>query len=180
MHRSCITTTNNVHCARGKGDHVILFQSVPISKAACLRYSQTSFPSSVGHENFKSGICCPSTPLQVIKQKWPAGLKRNLGERRDQGWRERQGWSLSIITLMKKDQKKPGEEIKKKSVKRTKINPSRKPSKTKTSHIQKENKKRWKLQWDRKRKSCMFKKCPWQTHGTDRTGSPLLRQSLAT
>lgn len=60
------------------GEHVILFHSVPISKGF-----HTLFPSSVGHENFKSGIYRASTALQVLKKEWPAGLQRSLGEKRD-------------------------------------------------------------------------------------------------
>lgn len=149
----------------GKGKHVILFRSVPISKAASLRYFQTLFLSSVGHENFKSSIYWPSTPLQVKKKKWPAGLQRNLGERRDWGWRERQDWSLSVITLMKKDQKKPGEETKRKAVKHTKINPQSKPPKLKPRASRKKIEK-MRTSARNEKKIITFKKWPWQTHAT--------------
>jgi len=67
----------------GHGEQVILFLSVPISKAASLRYFKNLFPSSVWHKNFKGGIYQPSTLLQVIKKKWSARQQRHLGERRD-------------------------------------------------------------------------------------------------
>lgn len=56
MHRGRVTTTTNIHWATGKGEDVTPRQSDPTSKVASLRYFQTLFPSSAGHENFRSGI----------------------------------------------------------------------------------------------------------------------------
>lgn len=120
--RSCSLTflnaeklhTHNKQCPLGHMERIFLS-----ARLQALRYFQTLISSSVGHENFKRGIYWPSTPLQVLKKKWTAGMQRNAGERREWGWRERQGWSLSIITLMKKRLQKASEGVRGKKKKKS-------------------------------------------------------------